>query len=487
MPHSQARRSRFRIRRPSRPGIAAGRYSCRTASPSSTSPARTRRTTSSKSRRPAGETLTDYKDDGVAFPCASQDGKTVVFRHLFDLYALTPGGKPAKIDIVRDDDRPDEHVARRTLTSASAWRSPHDGLEIAFIAGGDLWVMDTELREPKQRDGHGRGGARAGLLAGRQSVFFVSDAGGQTDVWKAERGDAKKPWWLNDAFKLDRVTDDGEAKTALSFSPDGSKFAYVKGRGDLVVADADGKNAKTAVESWNGPAYDWSPDGKWLVYALDDDDFNGDIWIKPLDGSKPPFNLSRHPYNEGDPVWSPDGRVIAFTGDRERKDDSDIFFVYLRAEDDQKNARDRNLEKAVEKYVKGKLAAGQPKKAVEDADDEPAKPELGPPPRARTNRRPRTRRRRRPSPRSSSTSTASTTASAASPSPNSTESDLFWSPDSKKLAFSATVDGQAGTFYDRVAGRPEADPGGQFDRLEPALARERATRSSGWGAGCRRA
>ena len=137
------------------------------------------------------------------------------------------------------------------------------------------------------------------------------------------------------------MTDDGEEKSALSFSPDGSRLAYVRGRGDLYVADADGKNAKRVIQSWNAPQYDWSPDGKWLVYAVYDSDFNRDIWIKPLDGSREPFNVSRHPYNESSPVWSPDGKLIAFVGERDGKDQTDIHYVWLRAQDDEKSARDR--------------------------------------------------------------------------------------------------------------------------------------------------
>ena len=55
-------------------------------------------------------------------------------------------------------------------------------------------------------------------------------------------------------FFLERVTDDGEEKSALSFSPDGSQLAYVRGRGDLYVSGADGKNVKRIIQSWNAGA-----------------------------------------------------------------------------------------------------------------------------------------------------------------------------------------------------------------------------------------
>jgi tricorn protease len=95
--------------------------------------------------------LTSFDDDGVVFPTISRDGKTIVFRRLFDFYRYAPGGDaPVKIDIKCAADLATPPELRRAFTSATDIATTKDGLEIAFIAGGDVWVMDTELREPQQ-------------------------------------------------------------------------------------------------------------------------------------------------------------------------------------------------------------------------------------------------------------------------------------------------------------------------------------------------
>ncbi len=181
------------------------------------------------------------------------------------------------------------------------------------------------------------------------------------------------------------------------------------------------------IPSWNELDYDWSPDGKWLVYAQSDSDFNRDIWLLPVDGSRQPFNLSRHPYNDGNPVWSPDGRLIAFTG-RRGLNEVDIHYVWLRAEDDEKSGRERTLEKALEKINK---VRNKPHRDGENKDDKDDSLRAGASARRRTWL---------------STSTRSTSRIQRIAIPDSTESGLFWSPDSKKLAFTATVAGQRGTY-----------------------------------------
>jgi tricorn protease len=372
--------------------------------------------------------LTRFEDDSVVFPCISRDGSALVFRHLFDLYRYRPDAQeaPVKIDIFQEGDRPGARKERRLLDRATDVAFSHDGLEIAFIAGGDLWVMDTELREPKRITATAEEERYPVFAPDGESLLFVSDMKGQCDIWKAERTDKQKFWWQNDHFKLERLTNDSEIKSSLKWSPDGSRVAFVKGRGDLCVMEPNGQNPKTVAAGWSRPEFDWSPDGKWLVYAQDDNDFNRDVWLLPLDGSRPPFNLSRSPNNEHNPVWSHDGKVIAFTGQRENNE-VDIFYVWLRAEDAEKSTHDRLLEKALDKMKGRKPGTG------DAAPDKPAGPKK--PGRAEVvidfdgihDRIHRVQI------------------------PNSTETNLFWASDGRKLAFTATVDGKLGTYTIDIA------------------------------------
>ena len=126
------------------------------------------------------------------------------------------------------------------LTQATEAAFTSDGLDVAFIAGGDLWVMDTELREPRQITATAELEAHPVFSPDGQTLLFVADREARSDVYRAVRTDPKKHWWQNDKFKIERVTTDGEVKSALRFSPDGTKISYLRGRGDLWIADANG-------------------------------------------------------------------------------------------------------------------------------------------------------------------------------------------------------------------------------------------------------
>ena len=409
--------------------------------------------------------LTEFRDDSVLMPCISRDGSTIVFRHLFDFYRYRPGsGKPPqRLEIYCDSDVEPQPVVRRMLESATEVSFSSDGLELAMIAGGNLWVMDTVLCEPRQITFSSEEESSPAFAPDGKSILFVSDMEGQTDIWRATRADSHKYWWQNDRFALQRLTHDSASKSDVQWSPTGDKVAFVKGRGDLWIMDPDGQNAHRLLAQWNHPTYEWSPDGKWLTYAVYDDDFNRDVWVLPVDGSRPPVNLSCHPNIDDNPAWSPDGRIIAFTGRRQGVE-AEIYFVYLQRAEDEADDHDRAVQRAVEKLRK---ARSQPESCDPAREGNHALP---------------------PGPSSAAAKPSSNVSRSLKPLPqvridfdhiadrihhvlipDLTEGRLWWSPDSTKLAFTAAPEGKAGVYT-------IAPP----DDLTPELLSTRVGKSARW-------
>lgn len=386
-----------------------------------------------------GKELYKAVDDLIVQPCISADGSQIVFRQLFDLYRYSPQAReaPRKIDLVHNGDVRTERKEKRTLTTASEAAFTRDGLEIAFIAGGQLYVMDTELREPvhvKMAPAHVRNPV---FSPTGDAIYCIYDANGKSDIAVVQKGETARHWFQNTSFKTTRISNAGDVAGPVRFTPDGKSIAYLRDKGNLWLSDANGKNPRQVLKSWNRPDFDFSPDGKWLVYAVHDEDFNRDVWIMPVDGSKKPYNVSRHPNNEFNCVWSPDGRVLAFNGARASTgSDPVISLVYLRAEDLEKTSRDKTLQRALEKINRAR---------------QPSRP-------------------RQPSSGSDVPSEAATPAQVTQPAqPPRTDltidwddlqdrirriplgsggnvSALFWAPDGRRLAFTGTYNGQLGTF-----------------------------------------
>lgn len=104
-----------------------------------------------------------------------------------------------------------------------------------------------------------------------------------------------------------------------AWSPDGRKLAYVtfeNNRSELYVQSLR-SGARERVSSRPGvngaPA--WSPDGRRLALTLSRDDGNLDIYTLDL-ASQVLNRLTRRPSIDTEAAWSPDGRFIYFTSDR---------------------------------------------------------------------------------------------------------------------------------------------------------------------------
>ena len=400
-----------------------------------------------------------FQDDSIAEPTISRNGTTIVFRHLFDTYVLRPGkdDQPTKLDlkVAADTDLP-EDLQRAVVNRADQVAFTDDGLEIAFTLNGDLWLMDTELKEPIQVT-RTEGYEESPIFSNDgKSLWFTRKENGQVDLWKVEPKEPTKYWWQQKEFVETRMTESAGSKGNLRFTPNGKHLLFTEGRGNLVAMSLDTKEITRLVESFSEPNFSISPDSRWIAYDSQDNDFNSEIWIMPLDKHAPPVNVSRHPDNDQSPVFSPDGKVLAFTG-RRSKEESDIYYVYLQEEYDDESSRDRTIEKAIEtmKKKRPKPAAAEPKTETGSQDtkntenknpeNKPAEPkpadakasEEKPKPEKASDAEPKLvridfdkihQRLRRINLQ------------------DTRETNLIFSPDGKKLAFSASVEGKSGWY-----------------------------------------
>ncbi len=104
------------------------------------------------------------------------------------------------------------------------------------------------------------------------------------------------------------------------WTPDSRRVTFGStraGRGDLFwqAADGSGQPERLTTSEHVKYAVSWSPDGKILAFVGERPEKGWDIWVMSMDGDRIPEPFLQTDFNEYGPMFSPNGLWIAYSSD----------------------------------------------------------------------------------------------------------------------------------------------------------------------------
>jgi tricorn protease len=276
------------------------------------------------------ERVTSFKAGDVRWPGMSADGKTIVFEHDFGVWKLEVASRkvsPIKLDIAAETQ---ENLAeiRDFNSQADDYDLAPSGRRIVFSIHGEIFTAPVDEGDLRQiTEGPARDKDPQYSPDGK-SVVFISDRSGREEIYIAPAdgiGEAQK------------ITDHDSLKFSIAWSPNSKEIAFTASDNKLRKYLLETKQTAELSSSRYGniarPV--WSPDGKWIAYSKSDHTRTSDVYLIPSAGGEEK-KVTFDSANDGNPEFTHDGRKLYFVRREDSGDgqpSSQIYSVALEREE----------------------------------------------------------------------------------------------------------------------------------------------------------
>lgn len=271
--------------------------------------------------------VTKFSKNPVRFLTRARTG-TLAFGYDGSIYTMRPGSEPVKVNInlAADGRTPIERITPVNGGFTEAELSPN-GKEFAFVFRGEIFVSSIDGKFVKRITNTPWQERTVGFSPDGRSLVYAAEKDNNWDVFTATVTRSSEPYFFaSTVLKTEPVIATPAEEFQPAFSPDGKKIAYLENRVTLKVYDIAAKTSRTVLPADKNYSYadgdqyyTWSPDSKWLLVTFGPSQriFSPEVGLVSADGSGELRNLTQSGYDDFQPKWSSDGRMMAWGSSRE--------------------------------------------------------------------------------------------------------------------------------------------------------------------------
>jgi len=276
------------------------------------------------------------------------DGGTLCFSYRGEIYTMSDGAEPKKVDIRFNSDG--RYNPERTINvgSADEFAVSPSGKEVAFIHRGEVFVTSVAEGTTRRITTTPEQERNVSFSPDGRTILYASERGQSWDLYTTTLTRKEEKYFFNATLlKEEALLNTPAEEFQCAYSPDGKEVAYLEERTTLKVLDIATKQSRTVVPGNKNYSYsdgdqwfEWSPDSKWFVVNfLHDEQWIGQVGLVNASGKEPIVNLTRSGYGGYMPRWAMEGKAIVYMSDRDGQKnhaswggESDAYAIFLTQE-----------------------------------------------------------------------------------------------------------------------------------------------------------
>lgn len=252
------------------------------------------------------EKVTTFAAGDVRWPAMSADGKTIVFEHDFGIWKLDTAGRkvtPIKLDI-SGETQENLSETREFNSQLDDYDLAPNGRRIVLSTHGEIFTAPTEEGDLRQITNSPWRDKEPQYSPDGKWIAFISDRSGREEIYVAAVDGIGEPR---------KITDHDTLKNSMAWAPNSKEIAFTSSDNKLRKFNFDtGQTAELSSSNYgNISAPVWSPDGKWIAYSKSDETRNTDVYLVPSAGGEE-RKVTFDSYSDSNPRFSPDGKKLFF-------------------------------------------------------------------------------------------------------------------------------------------------------------------------------
>ncbi|MBD3369631.1 hypothetical protein GF402_04625 [Candidatus Fermentibacteria bacterium] len=291
----------------------------------------------------------------VTFPSISTDGSLVAFEYEGSLWAVsTEDWQPEEIQLSADTDLPlrlEQYAYTGGVTDEYSVSS--DGSLIAMVSTGMLFAGKLEgssIEEERRVYAGDSIAASPAWQPAKEALLLTLEKKGGVGMMlmRPQPGDSSLLLSWPPVTRL--LSGSAGVVENPVWSPSGRQVSYTDADGVLRTFDVYTEEDLQVCPVRGVLHHSWSPDERWLAFSVPVMAHREDVFVVPAAGGEP-VNVSRHPNDDFQPLWTSDGNRLVYAS---RTDEGDYFMkqVWLTetAWEMDRDSREELLEDSLE-YV----------------------------------------------------------------------------------------------------------------------------------------